>query len=250
MTHVISAAEFTVKQESAPNLTVSPVNLLRLRQHLAQHFWRSRSEVAASAAPRPGVTVVRRGDTLSGISQHSYGQAACWPGIYRRNTRVIGGDPNLIVPGQQLTVPTSCSSVPVHVPQPAAPAAHSNSTDTAHVSAVAHRRGGHPVGGSGSGSGISPGGLSGHLSFGQLEVLWVTAGGPAWAEWSAATIAECESSGEEYAYNPSGASGYWQILGQVVFTGRSIFDPMTNALNAVAKFRASGDTFAQWVCQA
>jgi hypothetical protein len=28
-----------------------------------------------------------------------------------------------------------------------------------------------------------------------------------------------------------------------------IYDPMVNAENAVSKFEASGDTFAQWVCQ-
>jgi hypothetical protein len=31
--------------------------------------------------------------------------------------------------------------------------------------------------------------------------------------------------------------------------GGYIFDPMVNAENAVSKFHASGDTFAQWVCQ-
>jgi len=89
---------------------------------------------------------------------------------------------------------------------------------------------------------------SGIFSFSALESLWVSAGGPAWAESAAATIAECESGGRPDAYNPSGASGLWQILGSVV--PGNLFDPMVNALNAVAKFKASGDTFAQWVCQA
>ena len=88
---------------------------------------------------------------------------------------------------------------------------------------------------------------AGQYSFSGLEQLWVAAGGPAWAEASAATVAECESGGNPRAYNPSGASGLWQILGQVSVGW--IFDPMVNAENAVAKFRASGDTFAQWVCQ-
>jgi transglycosylase-like protein with SLT domain len=89
---------------------------------------------------------------------------------------------------------------------------------------------------------------SGIYSYGALEALWVSAGGPSWAEASAATIAECESGGNPRAYNPSGASGLFQILGQVV--PGNIFDPYINALNAVSKFKASGDTFAQWVCQA
>lgn len=88
---------------------------------------------------------------------------------------------------------------------------------------------------------------AGNYSFGQLEALWVSAGGPAWAEAHAAEIAICESGGRPDAYNPSGATGLWQILGSVV--PGNLYDPMVNAENAVAKFKASGDTFAQWVCQ-
>jgi hypothetical protein len=87
---------------------------------------------------------------------------------------------------------------------------------------------------------------AGNFSFAALEALWERAGGPAWAASQAASIAECESGGNPRAYNPSGASGLWQILGQPV--PGNIFDPLVNAENAVAKFRASGDTFAQWVC--
>jgi hypothetical protein len=47
--------------------------------------------------------------------------------------------------------------------------------------------------------------------------------------------------------NPDGAAGLWQILGQVV--GGNLFDGLVNARNAVAKFTASGDTWAQWTCQ-
>jgi hypothetical protein len=75
----------------------------------------------------------------------------------------------------------------------------------------------------------------------------VAGGGPAWAEYQAAEAGECESGGQQYAHNPSGADGYWQILGQVV--PGDIYDLMVNAENAVSKFDASGDTLAQWVCQ-
>lgn len=87
---------------------------------------------------------------------------------------------------------------------------------------------------------------AGIFSYAALENLWVRAGGPGWAAGQAASIAMCESGGNPRAYNPSGASGLWQILGQVV--PGDIFDPLVNAENAVAKFRASADTFAQWVC--
>jgi len=87
---------------------------------------------------------------------------------------------------------------------------------------------------------------AGSYSYAALESLWVSAGGPSWAASQAASIALCESGGNPRAYNPSGASGLWQILGQVV--PGDLFDPMVNAENAVSKFRASGDSFAQWVC--
>jgi hypothetical protein len=59
-------------------------------------------------------------------------------------------------------------------------------------------------------------------------------------------VAICESGGNPDAYNPSGATGLWQILGAVV--AGDLTDPMVNAENAVSKFHASGDTWAQWVC--
>jgi hypothetical protein len=84
-------------------------------------------------------------------------------------------------------------------------------------------------------------------SYTGLENLWRSAGGPAWAEAHAASIAECESGGLVYAYNRSGATGLWQIIGSVV--PGNLYNPYVNALNAVAKFRAGGDTFAAWVCR-
>lgn len=87
----------------------------------------------------------------------------------------------------------------------------------------------------------------GIVSFAGLEALWVGAGGPAAVEYTAAQIAECESGGNPNAYNPSGASGLWQILGNP-FPGNP-FDPVTNAAMAVAKYRGAGNSFTPWVCQ-
>lgn len=70
---------------------------------------------------------------------------------------------------------------------------------------------------------------------------------PPWAAARAARIAECESGGQQYAHNPSGASGYWQIDGQLV--PGDIYDPKVNAENAVAKFNASGRTWPALVCK-
>jgi hypothetical protein len=95
---------------------------------------------------------------------------------------------------------------------------------------------------------VTTGGSSfGTYSSAGLEQLWIAAGGPASAAAHAASIATCESGGQVTAHNPSGATGLWQILGSVV--PGNLDNPQVNAANAVAKFRASGDTFAQWVCK-
>jgi LysM repeat protein len=46
--------------------------------------------------------VVKAGDTLSGISQKLFGNPDKWPWLYASNERVIGQNPNLIEPGQEL----------------------------------------------------------------------------------------------------------------------------------------------------
>ena len=171
------------------------------------------------------VYAVGSNDTLSGISGRHCGTTADWSGIYDENKKVIGPDPDLIRPGQELVLDCRVASIPV-----VATAAHVAPSQGHHHYAVA-----------------SAYHAAGIYSFAGLEQLWVAAGGPAWAERSAAAVAECESGGRANAYNPSGATGLWQILGAV--RPGSLTDPMANAVNAVAKFEASGDTWAQWVCK-
>jgi nucleoid-associated protein YgaU len=54
--------------------------------------------------PQLGTYEVREGDNLSRIAERAYGRQV-WPLIYRANRKQIN-DPNLIYPGQVLTVPT------------------------------------------------------------------------------------------------------------------------------------------------
>jgi murein DD-endopeptidase MepM/ murein hydrolase activator NlpD len=61
-------------------------------------------ELAASATIT--VTVVP-GDTLSGLASRHCGNGA-WSGIYNDNRSVVGGNPNLIYPGQRLVI--NCAS--------------------------------------------------------------------------------------------------------------------------------------------
>lgn len=88
---------------------------------------------------------------------------------------------------------------------------------------------------------------SGQLTPSEVGELWIEAGGPAWAETESEGIAMCESTDNTKAYNPSGATGLFQILGGVI--PGNLYDAYVNALNAVAKFEAAGDTWSPWVCQ-
>jgi hypothetical protein len=80
-------------------------------------------------------------------------------------------------------------------------------------------------------------------TYSQLEGLWEQAGGSATLAPTMAAIALAESGGNSAARNPSGASGLWQILG-LPFAG-NVFDPLTNAKMAVAKYKSQG--LGAWV---
>jgi nucleoid-associated protein YgaU len=61
---------------------------------------------AAPARPAlPAVYTVRAGDTLSSIALRFYGDARYAPLIWEYNYRVIGANPNVIIPGQRLALP-------------------------------------------------------------------------------------------------------------------------------------------------
>ena len=78
-------------------------------------------------------------------------------------------------------------------------------------------------------------------SYAQLESLWVQAGGSSALAPVMAAIAEAESGGNSAAYNQSGASGLWQILGAVNPGDQSsLFNPQVNAKEAVAKYKTQG----------
>lgn len=82
-------------------------------------------------------------------------------------------------------------------------------------------------------------------NYAELEGLWINAGGRKTLAPIMAAIAMAESSGCSAAYNPSGASGLWQvecpINAQYVPGGcGNVFSPSANASAAVAIWKAQG----------
>jgi LysM repeat protein len=210
---VCFASAFT-RAPALPSAVSSPV----------QPALNGRAFAAYRAAAATGTVTVQKGDTLSGISARVCGTAADWSGLFAANRAVLG-NPDVIEVGQRLAV--SCTDPGYTWPKPPAPVVHADAVTVPVQRAPAAS-------------------YSGVLTAAQVGTLWLEAGGPAWAEAHAEEIAYCESGYNTGAYNPSGATGLWQILGSVV--PGNLDDPLVNAENAVAKFKASGDTFAQWVC--
>jgi len=82
---------------------------------------------------------------------------------------------------------------------------------------------------------------TGNYSYAQLEALWINAGGSKALAPLMAAIAEAESGGDPTAYNPSGATGLWQILGAVNPADQaSLTSPAVNAKEAVLKYESQG----------
>lgn len=66
-----------------------------------------REETASPAPPQPVTYTVVRGDCLYSIAKKFYGNGARYTVIYDANRSVVGGNPNLIYPGQVLTIPAA-----------------------------------------------------------------------------------------------------------------------------------------------
>ena len=62
---------------------------------------------SAGNAPTGGSYTVVSGDCLWKIAKQFYGDGGKWSVIYNANKSVIGGNPNLIYPGQVLTIPAA-----------------------------------------------------------------------------------------------------------------------------------------------
>ncbi len=141
--------------------------------------------LAAGALAAGGLMVtVHSGDTLSSIAaSHCHGNAT-WTGTYLANKAVIGGNPDLILPGQRLTV--KCGG-PAWLQSAGSGSSSSSSGSTGHSSGTFQAQGPAIAGASSSSAyGAFPG---------------------------ASCIVSRESGGNAAAVNPSsGAGGLFQDL--------------------------------------
>jgi len=192
----------------------------------------------AQAAARHTYTV-QAGNTLSGITQRFYGKNADWRSLYAANESAIS-NPNMIYVGEKLRLPR-------HLPAPAAvPAATSASGGSTHTTAYTPRHAASSSEASATSSQASTtttANLSGTLSCSGLEALWVSAGGSAAVEVTAASIAMAESGGNQFATGTVGERGYWQI--NPVNGSLSTYDAYGNARAAVI-MSGNGANWSPW----
>ncbi|MEF3302392.1 LysM peptidoglycan-binding domain-containing protein [Paenibacillus sp. GYB003] len=66
----------------------------------------SAAEARPDLKPVPKTYTVRSGDTLWAIAKLNFGSGSRWRDIYDLNAAVIGPNPDLISPGQELVMPT------------------------------------------------------------------------------------------------------------------------------------------------
>lgn len=79
------------------------VKTKKKREPLPQKVTPAATERPAKEVSSTTYTVVK-GDNLSKIAKNLTGNSANWKAIYEQNKGVIGGNPNLIYPGQQLVI--------------------------------------------------------------------------------------------------------------------------------------------------
>ncbi|MGW2372701.1 transglycosylase family protein [Kitasatospora sp. NPDC001683] len=87
-------------KHAAPKQAEQPAEQPTAKQYAPKHAAPRAAQPAPSAATGHDYTV-RAGDTLSGIAA-AQGVQGGWQALYDGNRGTVGGDPNLIVPGQVL----------------------------------------------------------------------------------------------------------------------------------------------------
>jgi murein DD-endopeptidase MepM/ murein hydrolase activator NlpD len=172
---------------------------------------------------------VKSGDSLSSIAQRFLGSASKWDALVHANPWIK--DPNIIEPGWVLIVPASGTALAATTQAPDNGHCDSDQDGDDNGCAAAI----HPV------ASVIYGATTGTFSYASLEALWVSAGGSAGTEATAACIAEHESGGNPKAISPTNDWGLWQIHAG----GYPMLDPAANAQRAVA-MSSDGTNWTAW----
>lgn len=85
--------------------------VVRRRRHRATARVAALAAGAVLTAGAVHYCTVRPGDSLSAIAARACGNAGDWTGIYAQNVNVIGGNPDLIIPGQQIAFRCDAAAV-------------------------------------------------------------------------------------------------------------------------------------------
>ena len=106
----VTLAEAEAKLRAATNATerVEAQKLVRAAQEQVKQAEEAVSPKAVteqSKAPEVKKHVVQKGESLSLIAKHYYGDIHKWKQLYEANKAVIGDNPDLIKPGQELVIP-------------------------------------------------------------------------------------------------------------------------------------------------
>ena len=96
----------------AVEITVNLLEYLKGESQNTSSYSQTAAPEPAAAANTGGGNVssgtaytVKKGDNLWTLAKKFYGSGADWKKIYEANRGVIGGNPNLIYPGQTFTIP-------------------------------------------------------------------------------------------------------------------------------------------------
>ena len=111
----VSLEDYTIKEDVDSGLdTIVTIKLKQYRDYGTKTYGTSSGKVtsvsmirsASENTPSKKTYTVKSGDSLWKIAASLLGDGSKWNKIYEANKTVIGGNPNLIQPGQVLTIPS------------------------------------------------------------------------------------------------------------------------------------------------
>ena len=111
----VSLEDYTIKEDFDIGLdTIVTIRLKQYRDYGTKVYGTSsgkitsvsKSRAKSENAPSKKTYTVKSGDSLWKIAASFLGDGSKWNKIYEANKTVIGGNPNLLQPGQILTIPS------------------------------------------------------------------------------------------------------------------------------------------------